>query len=403
MADKVANQIMSQVYYSINDAINSTVNTKTVFIIANEQRKKSDGTIGRYYTVFPKFKYFLQNRDAYKHCHEILVDHKNNKLNCAGRLVFDFDIKDVDIPADFTTQIELTIIKVVKKYFVGVDTNLLEYVWSTSANPTKFSKHLTVKNLYFDNWITLSKIFYKLFLSVWKKQFDWIDPNKLIDFQIIRNRASLRMVGSSKLGGYPLEFDDPSFKLTDSLIRIYFKNQRDQEQLVTINNIRQDIQSKLAVTEENSESYSPSADSNFIIGQSHLMQTDPIYPPNVYTASFEMYNKLNPFTFKIGKINGNKMNMIRLKPSNCLLSNKLHECENAFIMINFHDSVYDVRFGCYRYCHPQKTVLIGSLSGNNLLEMFNPNFSIRFSQAAKELRKAQKKNSRKKSPLISKT
>jgi hypothetical protein len=63
--------------YSLNDAINCEMETTNVFIIANE-RKKKDGGIGRYYTIFPSYKSFTKRRDKYLNCHELLVDHKNN-------------------------------------------------------------------------------------------------------------------------------------------------------------------------------------------------------------------------------------------------------------------------------------------------------------------------------------
>lgn len=204
-------------YFSIEDAIKAPINSRTVFIIANERITKT-GHIGRYYTIFPTFKEFLKNREKYKHCHEILVDHNNNKPNPSGRLVFDFDIKTNDeenslkneivVPKNFKKQIENIIIDVIESYFNGVDVNKIEFIWSTSQNPKKISKHLTVKNLYFDDWINMSKIFYQLFCILWDNTYLWIKSDKLIDFQIVRNRGSLRMVGSSKIGGNPLIFDN---------------------------------------------------------------------------------------------------------------------------------------------------------------------------------------------------
>ena len=138
---------MSFKCFSIDDAINVPMDTKTVFIIANERTTKK-GHIGRYYMVFPSFKFFLKNRNKYKHCHEILIDHKNNETNCAGRLVFDFDIKTSEtglnglpkkIPDNFKEIIENTVYEVIEKYFNNVDSDKFVFVWSTSSNPNKFS------------------------------------------------------------------------------------------------------------------------------------------------------------------------------------------------------------------------------------------------------------------------
>nr|URM62083.1 DNA primase small subunit [Mimivirus sp.] len=235
MSDTIKRKISVEKFYKLDDAINSKINSNTVFILANERIAK-DGNIGRYYVVFPSFKLFLKNREKYPNCHEIFVNHINNKIDQAGRLVFDFDIKyeqNIKIPKNFKQQIQDTIYNVVTNYYNHVNPEILEFVWSSSQNPKKLSKHLTVKNMYFDNWIIMSKIFYKLFCSEWDRKYLWISSSKLIDFQIVRNKASLRMVGSTKIDGTPLVFDDNIYSLSDSLIRIYLKNQRDKEQLIT--------------------------------------------------------------------------------------------------------------------------------------------------------------------------
>jgi hypothetical protein len=107
-------------YFSLTDALNAPIKSRTVFIIANEIIKQS-GEIGRYYTVFPSFKDFLKNRDKYKNCHEIFVDHIHNKPNIGGRLVFDFDIKNKNIPESFNIEIEYIIYIVIELYFQDID------------------------------------------------------------------------------------------------------------------------------------------------------------------------------------------------------------------------------------------------------------------------------------------
>lgn len=364
-------------YFKIDDAINCEIASKTAFIIANERLTKS-GDVGRYFTVFPTFKQFLKNRDKYPHCHEILVDHSHNKANIAGRLVFDFDIKTsigdkiITIPANFKKQIENTIIDVIEKYYHGVNAELFDFVWSTSDNPNKFSKHLTVKNLYFDDWISMSKIFYKLFCIVWDETYYWIASSKLIDFQIVRNRGSLRMVGSKKINGYPLFFDDPEHKLTDSLIRIYFKSQRESEQLVTNQHLNNSVYQNVLEWEEFNKELD--SGSTIIINTLPKKINDSVYDINVYKKAYELYCTISPGVFKMGKINGKVLNLIRSKANKCLLSGKLHEQENAFCVINKGENGYSIRFGCYRFCHCKKTVHIGSISLDNLIIYIDPNF-----------------------------
>uniref|UniRef100_A0A6C0LQF2 DNA primase n=1 Tax=viral metagenome TaxID=1070528 RepID=A0A6C0LQF2_9ZZZZ len=356
--------------FTIVDAINIPINSNNVFIVANE-RKKKDGKISRYYSIFEKFEDFLRIRNHPKmaHCHEILIDHINNEPNKSGRLAFDFDIKDVNVPKNFKDQIQQIIIDVVDIYFHDVDHSKFEYVWSTSKNPAKFSKHLIVKNFYFDDWIQISKIFYDLFCIQWDINYDWISSDKIIDFQIIKRNTSLRMVGSSKIGGNPLELDDEGkFSLIDSLIRIYSIN--DSEQTITMNNINNSIVSEFmdkninkyfAINIEKKQKYSKTFNCDN-------------YPDAVYKTAFEMYEAIHPKIFKMNKRNGKYLSMLRMKSAKCLLSGRVHENENAFIKIFSLDDMYSINFGCYRNCGKIKYIHIGSISKTTFEKYFDPKF-----------------------------
>lgn len=349
-------------FFNLEDAINSKIDgtskNEEFFIIANE-RLKNDKTVGRIFTVIPNFIEFLNNRKKYKHCHEIIADHKNNKPNLEGRLVFDFDIKyneKLIIPSNFKKQIQFIIVKVIKNFYVDVDTSILQFVWSTSENSKKLSKHLTVKNLYFEEWITMTKTFYQLFCHLWDEQYNWIHSDNLIDFQIVRKNASLRMVGSSKIGGNILKFDDDGFNLTDSLIRIYTKRERTKEQMITDSNIDHIEQEKILYVNVSDDN------KNISIGSSKMQNVilDPMFEYQVYEKAFEICNIICPDVFKMGKINGHRLDIMRLKKHKCIMSNKTHERENAFLIIYITGLIYNVRFGCYRYCNKEsKTYHIG--------------------------------------------
>lgn len=398
--DEHNKMITNTPYFKMEEAISCSIQSKTVFIIANERLKKN-GEIGRYFTVFPTFKDFLRQREMYPHCHEILLDHKNNKPNLAGRLVFDFDIKginDVDeakrikIPENFKDQIENTILEVLEKYFNNVDPNRLEFVWSTSYNPEKFSKHLTVKNLYFENWYKLCRTFYQLFSIVWDEKYFWIRSNDLVDFQIVRKSASLRMVGSKKINGYPLILDNPNHTLCDSLIRIYLKNQRIKEQLVTVDNINEGVFENVLGE--------PISDNEDHIRIMHINITSKkaeklIYDKAVYEKAYELYNMIQPGVFIMGKIYEGYVHLMRGSDhhykkkikAKCLLSGKLHEHENAFLTIFKEPDVYTVHYSCFRYCHHQKMVEIGSLTIDNLMILLHPNFELLSNNSKKKSKK----------------
>jgi hypothetical protein len=346
-------------YYNIDDAVNSSIDGDDIFIIANERMKK-DKSVGRQYNVFTNFFEFLKKREKYKHCHEIFIDHKNNKPNIAGRLVFDFDIKyekNLLIPKNFKIHVQNTIKRVIEKFYEHININILEFVWSSSENQNKLSKHLTVKNMYFENWIIMTKNFYQLFCHLWDKKYDWLSSDKLIDFQIIRKHASLRMVGSSKIGGNVLKFDDENYFLSDSLIRIYFENDRKKEQLITESNYNHSEQDKILFIDV------PGKKSKFLNNlniESKII--DPVYDTIVYEKAFELCNILMPGIYEMGKINGNKIDILRTKKHKCILSDKIHEKENAFLLILKVGLLYYVRFGCYRYCNKNyKTKIIGDI------------------------------------------
>jgi hypothetical protein len=262
----------------------------------------------------------------------------------------------------------------------------------------------------------MSIIFYKLFSLVWKKKYDWIDHDKLIDTQIVRINASLRMVGSSKLkGGYVLEMDDDKYTLEDSLIRIYSKTMRKQEQIITEKNINSkkcmiDIfkDKGFDYTQLNSQSLDKNYDPDMmhstdayeqlraetkvknILGEYQI--TDSQYGQDVYDACFKLCDKIKPGIFKKGKIKGIKMNLMREKPKKCLLSGKFHENENAFLSIYKRETHYEIRYGCYRYCHDDiDTVIIGGLNIKTLKPIeglkFDPEKSFKSKKKAQRTKK----------------
>ncbi|AGF84894.1 hypothetical protein QJ854_gp888 [Moumouvirus goulette] len=346
--------------YSLNDITTCTINYKRPFIIACEFVKK-DGNIGRKYIALNSFNLFLQNRNKYPHSHEILVDHINyinstsvDMIRSGGRLVFDFDIKYSDvlnIPNNIKIQIEEIINLVIDKYFIDIDGQKIQFVWSSCENPVKISKHLTVKNLYFNDWIIFSKFFYLKFIKIWDNKFNWIKGVDLIDQQIIKKSTSLRMVGSSKIGGNILLLDDDDkYTFQDSLIRIYRKPLMKIEQIINLNNVKEKYHDKYFSQNDkilHHNYFSPNKET----------QVDNI----IYYKAFKCLDNYMPSVFKIGKTNDNIINLVRLKPHECLLSDKIHENENAFLVVENNLHHYNIYFGCYRHCGKDKLIKLGTI------------------------------------------
>lgn len=353
-------------FFSIDDAVKTPMESDRVFIIANERIRK-DGGIGRCYTVFPSFNHFVKDRDKYPHCHEIIADHCNNEPNIGGRLTFDFDIEDVTPPKDFKAQVEATIELIAIECMKDVDPQLFVYVWSTSPNPKKVSKHLTVKNCYFVNWIPMSKLFYKHFTRVWDETYTWISGNDLVDSQIARNRGTLRMVGSKKIGGNVLTLDDEEHGLQDALIRIYNPAVKKYEQHVNVDQLLP-LPSKI-----NMDGASACNTVSLCLTDSYAPKypdaLEQEIPKEIYDMALEIFMGLKPMkgVFAKRNINGPFIYLNRLKKAKCLMSTKIHEKEHAclIIRINEYTNDYEVRFKCFRgeKCNSKrKTVLIASIN-----------------------------------------
>lgn len=348
--------------FTIQDAINTDIDSNTVFIIANERIKKNNRT-GRYFTIFPSFKSFLKVRDRYQHCHEILLDHKNNKKNPSGRLVFDFDIVSEYIPDNFKDQIEYTVCDVAKRYMRDVDADRFEFVWLSSENTKKFSKHLVVKNMLFDDWMRMSSLFYRLFCDIWDRSQIWIKSKDLIDFQIIKKNASLRMAGSRKVDGNVLTIDDARMKLEDTLIRVYLSKQKKNEQMVTKKNIQKEVFDTILKPKHTH------------VHEGRLrsvkMNTEPIkFEDSVYKRAFEEYNKLFPKVFQLRRHCEDKIFLTRVIPSECNVCKKIHDNENACLHLIMDSGLYEIYFQCYRNCE-NRVLYIGSLTIGNLTFMEN--------------------------------
>jgi hypothetical protein len=428
---------MSKRFYSLKEACDADVSSDAPYIIANERLTKT-GELGRYFVVFESFKDFLNVRSMHQHCHEILVSHKKikSKYTKHGRLVFDFDIKkkmynDEFVSPTFKEDVENVIISVIEMYFCNVSLKKLEFIWSSSAHDQKFSKHLTVKNLCFNDWIEMSKTFYKLFIRIWDFQHKWIKGSELIDMQIVRKSASLRMVGSSKIGGSVLTMDDPNHSLIDSLIRMPYKILvKKNEQFVSndnynksiiddiieesstkadincANNIEEPVYDicgyQICVNSSEDEDDEEYTNKNVFISMNvginkpqKINAKNIQYQDEVYENAFEMVSRLIPGVFKIGTASGEYLTLLRQGESMCLLSGKTHERENAFIRIVVNGMFYNIRYGCYRDCAgDKKSVSIGSMYMFkdifyfNYLPQFNPE---RISKVEKRRQASKKK------------
>lgn len=350
---------MPYIFYRISEAIESDNDGDEPYIIAHE-KLKFNGEVGRYYIVFDSYDEFIEARDDYPNAHELLVTHKKNTEKTYGRLIFDFDIdkkyydKKYWVHPNFKKQVEENIIDTVNEYYANVNTDNIIFIWSTTNNEKKFSKHLTVKGLCFDNWVQMSKVFYELFSLLWDEKHLWIGSDKLFDKQVARRGGSMRMVGSSKIGGKMLTLDD-DFAFEDSLIRpVVNVDDFISHENYNIDKIEKDLE--LSFDEKTN---------TFVKGQYENIQGCEVFNvttmENIVDTAFNLINSLSPNVFAIGKFNSNCVSLFRHQPAPCIISGKYHENENAYMIITKFSNYWSVRYGCYRNCGSKKTVSIANI------------------------------------------
>ena len=399
------------VYFTMNDAINCEIDADAPFIIANERPTK-DGHIGRSFKVFESFEDFMELRENYTHSHEVLIDHVKIKPERSfGRLVFDFDIdKKYDgenfVPDGFKKQIEEIIYKTIDDYYHDIQIDKLKFVWSSSENPKKCSKHLTVKNFCFYDWLVQCKRFYKLFQKTWKDSpYTWISPEKLIDAQVVRRHGSLRMVGSSKIGGFVLNLDDPeNCTFEDSLIRIYRPKVYNKEQIITQlneNDGLDDIMKEIDPRHKSEFEIIASVGTTYQLFDTPDAFGEDANPDNhppedfgesVNKLAVRMVNMLLPHTFEKGKINKNIIGLLRKKPGSpiiCPISGFKHDKENSYLVINKYNDIIYVSYGCHRNCGLRKTMILGYFIWykGKYLPTINQIFARRYSSFKKKNKK----------------
>lgn len=358
------------VCYRLNDAINLDINYPKPFIIAHDNVyvKDEKQIVTKKYIVFSSFNEFKKVKDKYPHSYEILCEHKNiNDDMKYGRLCFDIDIKEKYdnnnyVQFNFKEQIESVINKVIDVYYKDIDKNKFQFVWSTTKNKNKYSKHLIVKNLCFEKWIDMTKLFYKQFEKIWNEKYKYIKASDFVDNCIARKHTLMRMVGCSKIGKNKLKLDEPEkYNFNDTLIRMY--NSKDLQKEQIINN------SKLInnVCDDESSDYEELNGENIIKikkNNKKLYETKCEYDNNIYKKAFELVNSFEKDVFIIRNINGQQIYLNRLKKAKCLLSEKIHENENAFISINLQNNEYNVYFNCRRNCS-KKNSIIGYIKYDN--------------------------------------
>lgn len=381
------------------------------FLIAHEcyepyidNLTKENKIRNRKFYAFDDIESFLYSRSMYPHAHEIVFNRFSEKQQ--GRLVFDFDYEESwhgipkivngelegFVPPDFHERFENLIKKTFQKFYVDVDVSRFDFIWLVSKkilqdetvdSTEKWSKHLIVKNAYFaSNWKVQMQMFYQLLLTIAydEKIFpEMLNLEKLVDVQVARSNATMRMCGSTKYGkNNVLQLDKRSGIFGDSsmgeqshlqrsfydtLIQLYRKEEIDGEQYIAENQLSH--KELHAVPPER-------AISNEFFREAMKIINIDLNGPKIYSSEtlterqvalaikcLEMYHELvkipNPFQMK--DVGGSRIDLKRTSPGKCLLSGRIHEHENAYMIVYMNE----VRLFCHRGC---------KLNGQNFIQIY---------------------------------
>lgn len=363
-------------YYTLEQACRYVSKTRPYpFVIAHECREvyynRSAGEEAirtREYFAFDSFEQFLEHRDLFPHAHEVIFGRFSDMQQ--GRLIFDFDfdkpwagVKPNFVPEDFEEEMEKLIGDVFNKFYTNVDVEKLEFVWIVSETFDKWSKHLVVKNAFFaENWKLQIQCFYQLLLGLCheEKRFR-IETEKLIDYQVARNNATMRIVGSTKYEkDKVLEIESGLYNIYDAMVQLYRREDIKKEQHIYLdqrNNkplddmIFGDVQTvmhnkfyrkvcelaRIDLTRPDSNFSSLDLDDEDVKASFKALE-------NYFECCFkEPFNK----AFKVRNVVGSLIDLDRCRQSKCLLSQRVHESENAFLTVKENGEIY---FHCRRGC-----------------------------------------------------
>jgi hypothetical protein len=234
---------MTNIYYKLQNAISSSSPSSYIVAWNNKNNYR--------FVLFNDFDDFLVKKNNYDSLHEIIIFPNNHtSFNTYfsnrkdGRLCFDFDLDFEKIDNNFNVNvfvkdIEDTINNICEEIYDDIDIKKLIYVWSTSNNPKKLSKHLTINGIFYEDWIPMSQQFYHYFIKRWNEKYNYLNASDFLDKQIVRKNGSLRFVGSTKPDGSSiLCLDKSNHTFEMSIVRPRYTWNTTDEQVISYYNLK---------------------------------------------------------------------------------------------------------------------------------------------------------------------
>jgi hypothetical protein len=369
-------QAVATQYYNLNAATKHRTRSGLIpFVIAHEVREVYKDSSGceqlrtRVYYAFDSIQEFERVRKDFPNAHEVIWNRYTSDKQ-QGRLIFDFDfdepwagVKPNFVPKDFEKRIQEVVVSTFTKFYSGVDTSKFVWVWLVSDTEDKWSKHLVVKNAFFSHdWKAQMVIFYNLFLSVASRSghFSITPFEKLIDAQVARNAATMRMCGSSKIGGKVLRLESPAdASFEDTLIQLHTYKTIKAEQNITEAQLRKDVLSQLFFDKPEEvmkdrflkagcekcyidlSSYYESS-SDIIVTQELAMEAF-----EAFEAQYcETFGVLKQDVFALGPASSQYVVLKRLRSAPCMISGKVHDAEHACLIVNSSSILFYCRRDC---------------------------------------------------------
>jgi hypothetical protein len=280
--------------------------------------------------------YNSYNPEQYSYCHEIIIPQTRNSslIKCIGRAAFDFDIpSSICVPSSFQSHMETIICEIFSKLYNNVDINRFSFVWTVCENIKKTSMHLVIKGCVFEEWVSQLQLLYQQIIHVVKgdQRFCWIDPNMLIDTQLARKNATLRMPLNSKIGGNPLLFMNNKYSFLDGLVCLYNSDDKRNEQYIYLDQCTEMLQKyKIKI----------SIDKPILQPIDKILEQDAI-------QLFHKYNDPNNAFQFVETVAERFIILKRVKPSKCIINGIKHENENAYLFVCPNKKIY---FFCRRGC-----------------------------------------------------
>lgn len=329
----------------------------------------------RKYVVFDGIaeylRYFKQGR--YTTCHEVILNSNYDpKSEVAGHPAFDLDIKldkNIQIPDKWQQDLQDDLLYVLKIQYPDADFNLQipdsEWVWISSDNPTKISKHLILRSIVFSMWKSQMKILIDTLRNMQQKKSSQhiID---CIDSSITRNLGSLRLPLNSKkpveIDGhtysYPLHFDNPKHTFLDGIILLH-----DDTGYISRSST---YLTPSDLHEEYTQKYSIHVEKRI----SSIEQLDDESEDELVQCFYKL-NKRIDTGLQVSGSSGGFLQLRRYQPGLCPISRRIHESDGAYMF----KKGYNIMYGCHRGCRTKigtieyKYLNITPLPGNKAKEV----------------------------------